>query len=258
MKLHHLIALIALTGSVHAGTDTSKNPAPVTTAPAGDGWWFRAAPYAWVTAVEGDVGVGPLSTPVDISMSDTLDSVDMTFMGLFEAGYGKLSVGVDVVYGKLSQDVGGGGHLFDSFRFEQKQWLLTPFVAYNVVKTDRYHMDVFAGAQFTILEVELTGRFVGPGEIVSSHETDWIDPIIGIRGQAELTETLFFRYNGEIGGFGVSSDLIWQAFLGLGYHVNENVNVAVGYRALGIDYSDGGFTFDTVSHGPVIGLEVRF
>lgn len=258
MKLHHLIALIALTGSVQAGPATSGAPAAVTTAPAGDGLWFRAAPYAWLTAVEGDVGVGPLSTPVDISMSDTLESVDMAFMGLFEAGYGKLSVGVDVVYGKLSQDVGGGGHLFDSFRFEQKQWLLTPFVAYNVVKTDRYHMDVFAGAQFTILEVELTGRLVGPGEVVATRDKDWIDPIIGIRGQAELTETLFFRYNGEIGGFGVSSDLIWQAFLCFGYHINENVNVAVGYRALGIDYSSGGFTFDTVSHGPVIGLEVRF
>lgn len=258
MKLHQLIALIALTGSVQAGPATSGAPAAVTTAPAGDGWWFRAAPYAWITAVEGDVGVGPLSTPVDISMADTLESVDMTFMGIFEAGYGKLSVGVDVVYAKLSQDIGGGGHLFDSFRFEQKQWLLTPFVAYNVINTERYHMDVFAGAQFTILEVELTGRLVGPGEVVATRDKDWIDPVIGIRGQAELTETLFFRYNGEIGGFGVSSDLIWQAFLGFGYHINDNVSVAVGYRGLGIDYSSGGFTFDTVSHGPVIGLEVRF
>ena len=258
MKLLLILATSILAASVQAGTDNSKAVVPMTTAPAGDGWWFRGAPYVWLTAVDGDVGVGPLSAPVDISIADTLESVDMAFMGLFEAGYGRLSVGVDVVYAKLSQDIGGGGHLFDSFRFEQKQWLLTPFVAYNVVKTERYHMDVFLGAQITILEVELTGRLVGPGEIVASRDKDWIDPIIGIRGQAEITEKLFFRYNGEIGGFGVSSDLVWEAFLGFGCHINENVSVAVGYRGLGIDYSSGGFTYDTVSHGPVIGLEVRF
>ena len=107
-----------------AGTPVS---APVASEPvqSGGDWWFRAAPYGWLTAVEGDVGVGPLTTPVDVSMQDTLDSLDMTFMGLFEAGYDRWSFGVDVIYGKLSQDIDAGGHIFDSFRFEQKQWFIT-------------------------------------------------------------------------------------------------------------------------------------
>lgn len=258
MKLRHLIALITLAGSVHAGTAPSKNPPPMTTAPADSGWWFRAAPYVWVTAINGDVGIGHLSAPVDISMMDTLESVDMTYMGILEAGYGRWSFGVDVFYGKLSQDVGGGGHLFRSFRFEQKQWLITPMVAYRAIETDRYHMDVFAGARITVLEAELTGRFVGGGEVSTTRDTDWTDPIIGIRGQADLTDRFFFRYYGDIGGFGANSDLTWQAFAGFGYQVNDHVNVAVGYRALGVDYSKDAFSLDTVTHGPVIGFEVHF
>jgi hypothetical protein len=202
--------------------------------------------------------VGPITTPVDVSMSDTLDSLDMTFMGLFEAGYNRWSLGVDVIYGKLSQDIGGGGRLFDSFRFEQKQLFVTPAVAYRVIDTENYHMSVFAGARITAMEVELTGRFARGGQVTHSADEAWVDPIIGIRGQADINERLFFRYSGDIGGFGVSSDLIWNAFGGFGYNVNKSVGLLIGYRALGIDYTKGAFTLDVVSHGPVLGLEVRF
>lgn len=256
MKLHSLI-LIALTTAAQAGTPV-KNPVTTTPPPAEDGWHFRAAPYAWVTAIEGDIAIGPLSAPVDISMTDTLEDLDMGFMGVFEAGRGDWSLGLDLVYGKTSQDIGGGNRLFESFRYEQKQWLLTPFVAYRAVETEGYHMDVFAGARITVLQADLTGRFVGGGKETRGVDTEWADPIIGIRGQADLTNTMFFRYNADVGGFGVSSDLVWQAFAGLGYKVTDSLSLAFGYRAVGIDYTKDEFTMDTVSHGPVIGLELRW
>jgi hypothetical protein len=253
-------AALALTGSALAGTSTAPAPvsAPITPAAESNGWWFRAAPYGWLTAIDGDIGIGPLSAPVDISMGDTLDTVDMSVMGIVEAGFDRWSLGVDLVYGKTSQDIGAGGRLFDSFRFEQKQWLVSPFLAYRVIETEGYHMDIFAGARFTVLEAELTGRLSHGGELASSRETDWADPIIGVRGQAALTESLFLRYNADIGGFGASSDLTWQAFLGLGYRVNPHFSIAAGYRGLGIDYSSGSFSMDTVTHGPLVGFEVRF
>lgn len=256
MKVHSLIALIALTVSTQAGTPA---PAPMTAAPQESGWWFRAAPYAWLTAIEGDAGIQRLITPVDISISDTLDSLDMGYMFVVEAGYGRWSLGVDVLYADVSTDIdAGNGPFFKSFRYEQTQWLLTPVVAWRAIETDGYHMDIFAGARINVLEAELTGRFVGGGQTTGTADTDWIDPIIGIRGQAELTDKLFLRYNGDIGGFGVESDLTWQVFLGLGVHLSDNVSAAIGYRALGVDYNEDRLLLDTVTHGPVIGLEVRF
>lgn len=250
-------AVLATTGLAQAGTPA---PAPITIepTPSGEGWSFRAAPYGWVTAVDGDVTVGPITTPVDISMVDTLESVDMTFMGLFEVSYNRWSLGVDVIYGKLSQDIPAGGHLFDSFRFEQKQLFVIPAVSYRVIDNENYHMSVYAGARVTGMEVELTGRFVGGGETNHVADDSWIDPLVGIRGQADLSDRWFFRYAGDIGGFGVSSDLIWNAFAGVGFNVNDSVGLIAGYRALGMDYTKGAFTMDVVSHGPVLGLEVRF
>jgi hypothetical protein len=262
IPLRALGALLALTGSAIAGTDApdakAPAPAPLTPAAEEDGWWFRAAAYGWVTAIEGDAGIGSLSAPVDISMQDTLDNLDMAVMGIVEAGYDRWSLGADLIYGNTSEEIAAGGRIFDSFRFEQKQWLVTPFLAYRVIETEGYHMDVFAGARFTILEAELNGRLSRGGELSASRDTDWADPIIGIRGQADLTENLFLRYNADIGGFGVNSDLVWQAFLGLGYRINNSFSIAAGYRGLGIDYSEGSFSLDTVTHGPLIGLELRF
>lgn len=250
------LALLAAAGLTQAGTPATPITSPE---PAGEGWWFRVAPYGWLTAIEGDVGVGPLSTPVDVSMSDTLDSLDMTFMGVFEAGYGPWSLGVDVMYGKLSQDIEAGGHLFDSFRFEQKQWFITPVVGYRIVDTGSYQMGLYAGARITALEVDLTGRLAHhSGEITRGEDSSWADPIVGLRGQANMGDHWFFRYSGDIGGFGVNSDLVWSAFAGFGYSFNENASVLLGYRGLGLDYTKDEFSLDIISHGPIMGAEFRF
>ena len=262
MKNLCLLSLVLLTGSLQAGTDapTAAAPStpPLTVAPDDDVWSFRASPYAWVTAIEGDTGLGGLTAPVDISMGDTLEDLDFAYMGIFEASRGPWALGLDVVYGQTSDDFEAGGRLVDGFSFEQKQWLLTPFVAYRAVQTERYHMDVFAGARITVLQADLTAHLSNGGSVSTGSDIDWVDPIIGIRGQGELSDTLFFRYNADIGGFGASSELVWQAFAGLGYRLNSNFSLVAGYRGLGVDYDNGRFMLDTVTHGPVIGLDVRF
>ncbi len=258
MKHLTLPALAAFAAATAlAGPPISTPPVPIESA-VESGWWFRIAPYGWVTAIDGDLRVGPLSAPLDVSMEDTLEDMDMAAMGILEAGYGRFSMGVDITYGKVSQEFDGGGLLFRSFRLEQKQWIINPTVAYRVIETDGYHMDIFAGARINVIEAELTGRFARGGEVAGSADVDWIDPIVGLRGQAELGDRFFFRYNGDIGGFGVSSDLTWQVFAGFGYHFNHWLSIGLGYRAIGTDYSDGDFELDTITHGPVIGLEARF
>ena len=55
------------------------------------------------------------------------------------------------------------------------------------------------------------------------------------------------------------ADIDWDVAGGLGYRINERFSATVGYRALGVDYSnDDGFLFDVVQQGPILGLTVRF
>ena len=261
MKHTILASFAALVVAAEAGTNVPALPAtPALPAPAstGDGWSFRLAPYAWLTAIEGDVGFGRVTAPIDISFGDTLDTLDMAFMGGAELRRGRWGLGMDVIYGKTSSDTEARGWLFKSFRYEQTQWLLTPTLSFRAIQTENYYMDLTAGARISILDAELTGRFDRGGQTSFGRDTDWVDPVVGLRGQAELGNGWFFRYSGDIGGFGVSSDLTWQAFAGIGYHFNQCASVAVGYRGLGVDYSKDRFSLDTVTHGPVIGVEFRF
>lgn len=253
-QIRVLAASLIVFSSLHAGEPTSA----FSTAPGGSGWSFRFVPYAWLTAIDGEISAGPLTVPVDISFSDTLDKLDMAYMFAAELGYGRWSLGADFVYGDFSKDIPGGGQIFRSFRYEYTQWVLTPTLGYRVIEQDNYRMDVFAGARVTGFDTTLTGRFVGGGQVEIGGDKTWADPVIGLRGQAELGGDFFLRYNGDIGGFGASSDFMWSAFLGLGYHFNESASVALGYRGLGVDYEAGAIAFDTVTHGPVIGLEIRF
>lgn len=250
------IALALIAASVlQAGTPAQTT---ITPAPEGSDWSFRIAPYAWLTAIDGDIGVGPLTAPVDISISDTLDKLDMAYMFVAELGYGKWTLGADFVYGDFGKDIPGGQKIFHSFRYEYTQWVLSPTLGYRVIENDGYRMDVFGGACVTGFDTTLTGRFVGGGQTELSGDKTWADPIFGVRGQAELGGNFFLRYNGDIGGFGVSSDLVWSAVLGLGYHFNETASIAVGYRGLGMDYSSDSTEIDLVTHGPVLGAEFRF
>ena len=63
---------------------------------------------------------------------------------------------------------------------------------------------------------------------------------------------------GDIGGFGVSSEFTWQAMAALGYRTSENSSLLLGYRAIGTDYTNDGFTYDIVAHGVALGFEYTF
>ena len=44
----------------------------------------------------------------------------------------------------------------------------------------------------------------------------------------------------------------------IGYQFNDTVSAVAGYRALGVNYRNDGFVFDTVQQGPILGLTVKF
>lgn len=251
------IAVLSATLTTYAGTP--QESAIVTTPPPSpDGWWFRASPYLWLTAIDGHVSIGRLTAPVDISMHDTLKSFDMGFMGEFEAGYGRWSLCTDVLYAKTSEDIGGGGALFKSFRYEQKQWLITPVIAYRAVEGSHFNLDLFGGVQIMSLRSDLTGRFVSGGQVEAGRDLTIVDPVIGLRGQVGLGDAFFLDYRGQVGGFGADSKFTWEAYTGLGYHLSRYADISLGYRAVGIDYDKDAFSLNTTTHGPILGFELRF
>ena len=91
-----------------------------------------------------------------------------------------------------------------------------------------------------------------------SRTDDWWDPYIGVRGRYQFNDKFYATAKADIGGFGVGADLTWTAEVAIGFQVTPRIYNEIGYRALGVDYEDDGFTLDTVTHGPQMTLGITF
>lgn len=86
----------------------------------------------------------------------------------------------------------------------------------------------------------------------------WVDPFLGFRGRWEINDRHYLVGRGDIGGFGVSSDLAWNAYAALGTEVNERTCVEIGYRYYQVEYDRGGFLYDVATKGPFLGVRIEY
>lgn len=239
-----------------AGTSDPVIPAPPVSDARKDSppWEVRTALYGWAQSLEGDIAVRGLSAPVDIPFDDILGNLDLAAMGAIEVSRGRWSVLADLNYAEISEGILlPPGAPVPGVEFSQDQFLGNFLAIYEARHTETSLLDVYAGARVNAIDVELST--VG---FSRAADESWVDPLVGARFQTELGESTFLRLVGDIGGFGVSSDLTWQTMAALGWRVMDQGSLLIGYRAIGTDYSDGGFTYDVVAHGPALGFEWHF
>jgi len=108
------------------------------------------------------------------------------------------------------------------------------------------------------LDIKVTAPGFPPAGINISDDEVWVDPMIGVKGRLQGASPWYLTAWGMIGGFGVSSDLAWDAFAGIGYELSDRWSLVGGYRGLGVDYESDGFVFDVIMHGPIVGGVFRF
>lgn len=87
---------------------------------------------------------------------------------------------------------------------------------------------------------------------------DWWDPYVGLRARYNFTPAIYIIGRGDIGGFGVGSDLMWQAEAALGFQLTRSIYTELGYRALSFDYNQNGFLNETIMHGAQVTMGVMF
>jgi len=225
-------------------------------APSNKGWRFAVTPYLWFAGIEGDVGVGPLVSHVDLSPGDILDHLQFAaalygevrrqwFVGGMDAFYASVGDAKAVVF---RGDTG-------SFNISLRQTILNPFVGYSVGNAT-WTLDVLAGARYWRSRGEL--RVDRPNGQSRDFTTtvDWWDAIGGLRLTGSIVPRLRFTAGGDAGGGGANSD--WQLHGDVGYDVSSIWTVGVLYRYLSVDYSKSNFTQDVAFKGFAIAGTYRF
>ncbi|MHA3773369.1 hypothetical protein ACXR0O_17690 [Verrucomicrobiota bacterium sgz303538] len=91
-----------------------------------------------------------------------------------------------------------------------------------------------------------------------SKYNDWFDPYIGLRGRYQLSPAFYLIGRGDIGGFGIGSELTWQAYGAVGCQLSRNVYAEAGYRYLFIDYRKHGLIYDVAVRGAQVTVGINF
>jgi opacity protein-like surface antigen len=254
---HALIALFALSSSTLAGTSDSLESAVTTPAAAADAWEFRVGLPLWASGLDGDTGVLGLSNPVDVGFDDILSHLDMAAALSFEARKGRLGFISSFIYMNISDAADTPGPLFDSVSLDIKQLVVDAAVSYAVVDDPGFRVEALLGARYNSIDIDFKARST-QGDRSASSENDWVDPYIGFQTRTRLNESLDLIVKGDIGGFDVGSELTWQAYAGLEYQFSNSIYGALGYRAISVDYSSGGFTYDMLTSGPQLEFGMKF
>lgn len=261
IKKHHFSIAAALAvfpfSALSAGEADAFVSVPVTTTESEDEWEFNFAPYLWGAGLSGEVGLGNVTTDIDLSFGDIMENLEIGAMGRFEARKGRWGVMFDGFWLKLEAEGNTPGDLYDGTKVDVDELRLAALVSYRVVD-GATTLDLLAGASYFSIDTEIE---LLPGTAVRrdlSSSEDWVDPVVGFHLHHQFSDRWYAMLRGEIAGFGVGSEFTWQAMVGVGYHFNDCSSLILGYRHLDIDYEDSDFTYDTQTSGVILGVNFAF
>jgi opacity protein-like surface antigen len=245
-------ALAALLLAGPAGAQEATDP----------GWSGSLTGYGWLPWSNVDARTGRRGGGADVSFSaaDALDALKFAAFLTGEVRYDRFGFVNDFVYTSLGSDRTSSGPAATRVDADLKIALWTFAGAYRVHRDDRFTVDLYGGGRLYYLDTDLDATGQGPlGQTRrASASKTVVDPIVGARVDARLTETLSARAAADIGGFGVGTELSWNAFAGLGYAFTPRIHGEVGFRYLSIDYESDRLDLDLQLYGPVAGITFRF
>jgi hypothetical protein len=220
-------------------------------AAAGDGWDYTLAPYLWAAGLDGTIGKGPASAEVDASFADVFENLELGGMIHFEAEGDRWLILADGLFIGLGQSSDRPRADVD---VDQAQLELA--AAYKAGK----RFELLVGGRYTSLEAEVD--IFGPVGLRIQEDHDWLDPFVGARLRVPVGGTWTVTARGDVGGFGVGSELTWNAAVHLAVRTSDNLSLAFGYRFLDVDFEEGSgltrFVYDVQTHGPQVGVGIHF
>ncbi len=215
---------------------------------AADGDWnWSIAPYAWLSGMEGSMTVGPVETRIDKDFADIFSDLELGAMLTVDANNGTWGVMGDAVYVKLKSKQ---ETLLGDIRGRIEEWIVSAVPYYRVMSDETIAIDIGAGGRYITTDVQISGPVSK-----NSSSRDWVDPVVMARARVQLTQKFAMIVTGDIGGFGIESDLTWEIIGTASYAMTDNTDFIFGYRYLDYDYSDKDFTYDISTSGFILGAK---
>ncbi|MCE2652111.1 MAG: hypothetical protein LW650_00975 [Planctomycetaceae bacterium] len=272
-------------------TPTTQTAWPADGAEGGSGVAVAISPYAWLTGYDGDLVSRGIETKVAASFADVLERSDsvLGLMGAVDVELGRVVLNFNGAFAKAeleggrgrarSGPLGGGVTVSAETQTTLKNLWAEAAAGYRLIDQrfgdrgeHRWTLDALGGLRVTAMDVRIDATAeanvtLPGGEVLTAgiarelnSNTEWLEPLVGLRAAVDLNGSLVLSVRGDIGGFDVDdSQFAWQAIGLAGYRWRLDgwtFGVFAGYRALGQRYESASLTWDVVTHGPVAGCNV--
>jgi hypothetical protein len=213
-------------------------------------WEFEITPYIWLVGLEGDVSTGDVTSPVENENNlFVLENLDLYGAGTFEARKHNWALLIDGLYVRYSDDL--TNRLFDT-NLIMEAGFFEAVASYRLEKLKA--LEFIAGARYIFATLEITQI---PGQSAKDRQ-DWVDPIVGLRFTWDIADKWLMRLRGDLGGFGVGSEFVYNALMTIEYRLSQMFSLKAGYRFMKVDFKENDFIYNISLSGFGLGLGIRF
>jgi hypothetical protein len=105
---------------------------------------------------------------------------------------------------------------------------------------------------------EISNRLTSRLNESFSAYNNWFDPFIGVRGRYNFCGPFYLKAEGDVGGFGIGSEVSCGAYGAIGCQITRNIFSEVGYRLLYMDYDTTSFVYQVATQGAEVALGLNF
>ena len=203
---------------------------------------FSAQAAWWLTGVNGDVRLAQIPYKVDVGIGsgdvkygvdvrgeldwgDWAAAVDLSFLGV-ETPVSFVHPSIGSVAGDLNYDL-----------------FMGELIALRSVAGQPEGLEVIFGFRFSSLDTDVA--YMGTDESGGAlEELKWFDPIFGVRASSPEDRDLFGTFRADIGGFGIGSNLTFNAVAKGGYRVSRVLSLEAAVKFMSVDYEGDEVGFD--------------
>lgn len=227
-------------------------------------WEVLIEPYMLFANINGNTSINILNdADVDVSTSDIFDNLKIGGMIHLEGIY-KNNWGLAFDFGFMDLEVDDMQGPLTTWASGVKQTTME-LLCFKRIQINAGAFDVFLGARRWKNKIELirNAGLVLP-MISRQRDENWVDAIIGVRGIFDIAEDWQLMARGDIGGLGLESDFTAKTAVGIMYDITDSIVLDLQYIGLWVDYETGTantsnyFSYDTVTHGPALGVIFKF
>jgi hypothetical protein len=215
-------------------------------APAQEKWSFDVTPYLWIAIPDVETSLPNVartaSSPgVSPSVARTAPSgIDRHYDTRISAGamiaaqahYGPMGLLVDFAWLRLDTEALNPGPSFSAGNLNSDFIYTTAAVGYSLPLSGKFHAEIVAGARLWNVSEDLELQSGEQPGFQASVDRTWVDPMVGADLRYDLSKKWFVGAKGLVGGFGVSADMAYEVFAGVGYHFTDWCSATIGYRYL--------------------------